>query len=416
MKRWMWIAGGVVLLAVIVIASVTGGDPKGEVVYVEPVERRDIQAIVSAPGEVDPKVKVNISAHVIGKIEKLYFNEGDAVQRGDRLVDLERAAYIAQRDRMRSEVANRRIEVSRARISLANAESQYKRAQDLSQQGIQAQELFEQTRLQRDNARAALASAEEAVRQSQAGLAQAENDLERTMIVSPIDGKVVQLSAQEGEVVITGTMNNPGSVIAVIADLSEILVQAEVGETEITGIRVGQEARVRVDALPGRVFEGRVAEIGSSASVRAGAGSGIRYFRVQISLVDPDEALRPGMTSQVEIVTEALKNALTVPIQSVVERDPKTLKARTGRDARAGSDSPLGKYVFIYENENANLRPVTTGISNDTHVAIVSGLKDTDQIVTGPFRTLRSLENEARVRPEEEDEADTKADQAKEEE
>lgn len=413
----MWIAGGVALLAVIVIASAAGGDPKGEVVYVEPVQRRDIQAIVSAPGEVDPKVKVNISAHVIGKIEKLYFREGDMVRKGDRLVDLERAAYVAQRDRMRSEVANRRIEVSRARISLANAEAQFKRAQDLSQQGIQAQELFEQTRLQRDNARAALASAEEAVRQALAGLAQAENDLERTMIVSPIDGKVVQLSAQEGEVVITGTMNNPGSVIAVIADLSEILVQAEVGETEITGIRVGQEARVRVDALPGRVFEGRVAEIGSSASVRAGAGSGIRYFRVEISLINPDESLRPGMTSQVEIVTDAAKGALTVPIQSVVERDPKTLKVRTGRDARAASDSPLGKYVFLYENEKATLRPVTTGISNDTHVAIVSGLQEGDQIVTGPFRTLKSLENEARVRPEEEGGGNEgKTDSAKEEE
>ena len=411
----MWIAGGAVLLLVIIIASAAGGDKKGETVYVEPVQRRDIQAVVSAPGEVDPKVKVNISAHVIGKIEKLYFKEGDTVRKGDRLVDLERVAYVAQRDRMRSEVANRRIEVNRARISLANAESQFKRAQELSQQGIQAQELFEQTRLQRDNARAALASAEEAVRQAQAGLAQAEDDLERTMIVSPIDGKVVQLAAQEGEVVITGTMNNPGSVIAVIADLSEILVQAEVGETEITGIRVGQEARVRVDALPGRTFDGRVAEIGSSASVRAGAGSGIRYFRVEITLTNPDESLRPGMTSQVEIVTDAAKNALTVPIQSVVERDPKTLKVRTGKNQRAG-DSPLGKFVFIYENEKATLRPVTTGISSDTHVAIVSGLEEKHQVITGPFRTLRKLENGATVRPEEEDDDARPADEAKEEE
>ena len=186
MKRWLAISGGVVVVLIIIIASIKGGGSRGELVYVEQAGRRDIESSVSAPGEIDPKVKVNISGQVIGKIDRLYMKEGDTVRKGDRLVDLEKENYVAQRDRMRSEVANRRIEVSRARTNLANAERQYARAREMQQQGIQAQELFDNARLAYDNARSAVPSAEEAVRQSTAALQQAETDLSRTTIVAPM--------------------------------------------------------------------------------------------------------------------------------------------------------------------------------------------------------------------------------------
>ncbi|HWS70628.1 MAG TPA: efflux RND transporter periplasmic adaptor subunit, partial [Thermoanaerobaculia bacterium] len=322
MKRGLIALAIVAAIGLIVFFSIRGGGEHGPKVYVEPAKPRRIEAVVTAPGEIDPKVKVNISSHVVGKIERLYFNEGDTVRKGQKLVEVEKQVFIAQRDRMRAEVANRRIEVLRAKSALGTAQLSYNRATRMREQGIQAQELFDRAGLEYENAKAAYASAEEGVRQAAASLAEADNELSRTTIVSPIDGKVVQLNAHEGEVVVTGTMNNPGSIIAVIADLSEILVEAEVGETEVVAIRAGEPAKIKVDAVAEKAYAGHVTEIGSSAAVRANAGSGIRYFKVKVAIDDPDERLRPGMTSQVSIITSAVSDSLAVPIQSVVERVP----------------------------------------------------------------------------------------------
>lgn len=400
MKRWLIIGGAAIVIAAIVIASVSGGGPKGEKVYAEPAAKRTIESIVSAPGQVDPKVKVNISAHIVGKIEKLYFLEGETVKRGQRLVDLEKHIYVAQRDRLRAELASRRVEVRRAQAALNTAQASYQRAQSLSKQGIQAQELFDQSRLAQDNAIAALGSAQQGVAQAQAGLRQAEEDLSRTTIVSPIDGKVVQLNAHEGEVVVTGTMNNPGSVIAVIADLSQILVEAEVGETEVVSVALGQEARIKVDAIPDHEYKGRVVEIGSSAAVRQGAGAGIRYFKVKVGIDNADDRLRPGMTSQVAIVTRVAPDAVVVPIQSVVERVPGN-KAGDDDSDEEDSDKPKKNYVFVVEGKKGGEKvkqvEVQTGISDATHVVISSGIKPGEKVVTGPFRTMRKLKDGATV-------------------
>ena len=399
MKRWLIIAGAAVLVTVMVIFSVRSSGPKGEKVYTEPATTKTIESTVTAPGQIDPKVKVNISAHIVGKIEKLYFVEGEAVRRGQKLVDLEKHIYVAQRDRLRAEVASRHVEVQRARAALATAQAALQRAQNLSKQGIQAQELFDQARLAYDNALAGQATAQQGVAQAQAGLRQADEDLSRTTIVSPIDGKVVQLNAHEGEVVVTGTMNNPGSVIAVIADLSVILVEAEVGETEVVGVKLGQPAKVKVDAIPDKEYQGHVVEIGSSAAVRQGAGAGIRYFKVKVAIDNADERLRPGMTSQVSIVTNSAPNAVAVPIQAVVERVP----GAKGDEGADDEDKPKKKYVLTVVDGKAKQVEVQTGISDATHVALLSGVKKGDQIVTGPFRTLKKLKDGAAVHVEKEE-------------
>lgn len=392
MKRGLIIAGVAVLVAAVIFFSVRGGDPKGEKVYTEAAGKKTIESVVTAPGEIDPKVKVNISAHIVGKIEKLYFNEGDTVRRGQKLVELEKPLYLAQRDRLSAELASRRVEVQRARAAMNTAQAQYDRAQSLSKQGIQAQELFDQARLAYENARAGVAAAEQGVYQAQAGLRSASEDLSRTTIVSPLDGKVVQLNAREGEVVVTGTMNNPGSVIAVIADLSQILVEAEVGETEVVSVSLQQPAKIKVDAIPDREYHGRVVEIGSSAAVRQGAGAGIRYFKVKVAIDDADARLRPGMTSQVSIVTNSAQNAVAVPIQAVVERVP----GSTGDDAD-DDDKPKKKYVFLAVDAKAKQVEVQTGISDTTHVVITSGVKEGDRLITGPFRTLKKLKDGAAI-------------------
>jgi HlyD family secretion protein len=393
MKKTLIIVGAIVLVAVIIFASVRGGGPKGEKVYVEPVTQRNIQAIVTAPGEIDPKVKVNISAHIVGKIEKIYFVEGDSVKKGQRLVDLEKTAYQAAYSRAQAAVSNSRIEVARAKTAMATTEMAYKRAMNLRQQGIQAQELFDQARQANDNAIAGYNSALQGVNQAQALLQQAQTDLDHTTILSPITGKAVQLNAHEGEVVITGTMNNPGSVIAVIADLSEILVEADVGETEITGIRVNEPAKIHVDAIPEKEYSGHVAEIGSSAALKQGAGAGMRYFKVKVQIDNTDDRLRPGMTAQVSIITTTSGSALSVPIQSVVERVPPALaKSKSGTDDE-DENAPKSKYVFVVKDGKAKMTEVKTGVSDATHVAIVSGLSAKDQVVTGPFRTLKKLKD-----------------------
>ena len=322
MKRALIIAGAVIILGIIVFASVRASGPKAEKVFAQPVRPRKIEAVVTAPGEVDPKVKVNIDAHIVGKIEHLNFQEGDTVRKGQKLVELERYAYEAQRDRARAAVSSSRIEVTRAKVALDTAQLAYNRAVKMKQQGIQAQELFDNAQLALENARAASQSAAEGVRQAEAMLQQADTDLSHTTIVSPIDGKVVQLNAHEGEVVVTGTMNNPASVIAVIADLSEILVESDVNETDVVSLRLGMPAKIHIDAIPDKEYAGHVAEIGSSAAARQSAGAGIRYFKVKAAIDNPDGRLRPGMTSQVSIITSTAANTPALPIQSVVERVP----------------------------------------------------------------------------------------------
>jgi HlyD family secretion protein len=401
-KRALIIGGALVVVAIIVFASVKGGGPAGEKVYVEPAGTRTIEAVVTAPGEIDPKIKVNISAHIVGKIERLYFNEGDTVKRGQKLVDLEKFLFVAQRDRLQAELASRRVEVQRAHAALNTAKASYQRAQNLARQGIQAQELFDQSRLGYDNAVAGLAAAEQGVQQTQAGLRSASEDLSRTTLHSPIDGKVVQLNAHEGEVVVTGTMNNPGSVIAVIADLSQILVEAEVGESEVVGVKIEQPAKIKVDAVPNKEYHGHVVEIGSSAAVRQGAGAGTRYFKVKVAIDDADEPLRPGMTSQVSIVTSSARNTVAVPIQAVIDRVP---GAKGDESSSEDEDKPKKKYVFLAKDGKAKQVEVTTGISDATHVSIVSGIKAGDSVITGPFRTLKKLKDGAAIEVTKEEKA-----------
>ncbi|HKS22321.1 MAG TPA: efflux RND transporter periplasmic adaptor subunit [Thermoanaerobaculia bacterium] len=406
MKRTLIIGGAVIVVAVIVLFSIKSTSSNAEQVYIDTVKTKKIESVVTAPAEINPSLKVNISAHIVGKIERLYIKEGDMVRRNQKLIDLERPAYEAQYQRAQAEVQNRKIEVERARVALATADLAYKRAVNMQTQGIQAQEIFEKAKLDIENARAGYASAQEGVRQAVALLTSSQTDLSHTTIVSPIDGKVVQLNAHEGEVVVTGTMNNPASVIAVIADLAEILAEADVGETEVVGIKLGQPAKIKVDAVPDKDYVGRVVEIGSSATQRASAGSGMRYFKVKSAIENADDRLRPGMTAQVSITTLSAPSAVAVPIQAVVERVPPVAGAK--KTDTVDENAPKKKYVFVVKDGVAKMTEVATGISDATNVAITSGVKAGDKIVTGPFRILKSLKDGAHVEATKEPAKETK--------
>ena len=388
MKRILIAALVLGLLGVVVFASLRGSrGPKGTKVYVEEVKRQDIGRVVKASGEIDPREKVNISAHVVGKIERLYVEEGDLVRKGQPFLDLERESYTAARDQWSAQLRKAHTEVRQADVALADARNKLGRARRLNQEGILSAEQLEAAELAQANAELRLEDARESVRQAQANLAEAQDDLRKTTIYSPLSGRVIKLNAEEGEVVVSGTMNNPASVIGEIADLSVILANVDVDETEVVLVKPGQTARILVDALPEKEYHGRVAEVGNKGFSRANQPD-VTFFDVEILLEDPDEDLRPGMSVRAEINTAVHAKALVVPIQAVVERDLKN------RETGATEEADV---VYVVENGKAAQRVVKTGISDETRVEVVSGVQDKDKVVSGPYRSLRDLDDGDRV-------------------
>lgn len=396
MSKRAWIGGFVVLLlATVVVVSLTASrQGKGVRVYVEPVERRDLTERVKASGQIDPRVKVNISAHVIGKIERLHVREGDWIEAGTPFLELEKEAFIAARDQWEAQYRMAETEVRQAEVALRDAELKLQRARRLAQEGIASAEELESAELQKVSAELRLARAREAVRQAAASLDKARDDLAKATIYAPLSGRVIALHAKEGEVVVSGTMNNPASIIGVIADLSEILAEVEVDETEVVKVRTGQEVVVKVDALPDREYRGRVVEIGSSGFHRPQQPD-VTYFKVKVLLEEPDRDLLPGMSVRAEIEIATRSRTLVVPLQAVVERLPLTsdgVSAETG-----GSDDEI-KVVFVVEDEVVHQRRVETGISDATHVEILSGVEEGEKVVTGPYRSLKDLQHRDPVR------------------
>jgi HlyD family secretion protein len=381
-----FVIGAVVVLALggIVFASLHAqGQGKGASVYAETVARKDVAQIVKATGELQPRVKVNISAHVVGKIDKLYVVEGDWIDKGKPFLRLEQQAFLAQRDQWAAQLRSAETAVRQSEVSLADSRVKLSRAQKLRAEGVSAQQDLDAAQLAETSSRLQVDSAHDAVRQTQANLNKAQDDLTKTTIYSPLTGRVIALNAKEGEVVVSGTMNNPGSVIGTIADMSEILAEVDVDETEIVSVRLGQPAVLRVDALPLKEYHGKVVEVGSSGYNRPSQPD-VTFFKVKILLDHPDPDLRASMSVRAEINTAAHTLALVVPIQAVVDREPVGAKDNNAKDV---------KVVFVVENGKARQREVQTGISDETLVELTSGVKPGEKVVTGPYRTLRDLKD-----------------------
>ncbi len=390
MKRVL--VGLVIVLALggIVFASLRANKgKKGPKVYVEEAKRREIVQVVKSTGSIDPKEKVNLSSHVVGKIEKLYVHEGDTIRAGQPFLDLEKDTYLSSRDRFKAQLASARTAVHKSEVMLADSRARLSRAQRLSGEGVVSQEQLEAAQLAESSARLSLDEAHDMVTQASASLDQAKTDLAKTTIYAPISGRVIRLDAEQGEVVVFGTMNNPASIIGVIADLSEILANVDVDETEIVNIHPGQSATLKVDAVSGREYHGHVVEVGSSGSSRPQQPD-VTFFEVKIQLDDADEALRPGMSVRASIRAEAHPNALVVPIQAVVERAPLDAAGKP-IEGSAGSDEV--KVAFVVIDGKARQKPVTLGLSDETHIEILSGLDPGAKVITGPYRTLRDLKD-----------------------
>ncbi len=386
----------VVLLALgaIVFFSIRSGDRKKAIrVYLEEVERQDIARLVKASGEIDPRVKVNLSAHVIARIERLFVEEGDSIEAGDPVLELEKEAFVAIRNRAVAELSIARSRQRQAEIELEDNDLKLRRMQRLADEMVISSEQLESSQLQHKSAELRLEQSREAILQAQASLEKAEDDLAKTTIYAPLSGRVIELRAEEGEVVVSGTMNNPASVIAIIADLSEILAVVDVDETEVAYLVLGQSVELEVDALPDETYSGRVVEIGSSGFQR-NRQPDVTFFGVKILLEEPDEILRTGMSVRARINTAERTVALVAHIQAVVDRPP----LADGDESQDNADDTAAEHdeirvVFVVEEDVARQRAVEIGLSDETHVEIVTGLEVGEKVVTGPYRSLKQLDD-----------------------
>jgi HlyD family secretion protein len=406
-----------VLAAVVIFSMRSGGGNKGPRVYVEKVKQGDIVRVVKASGEIDPRIKVNISSPIIGKIEKLWVEEGDEVEAGDPFLRLETEALTAIRNQASAQLAIAQSRLRQAEISREDAQLKLQRMERLSKEMIASAEQLEAASLQEVSARLTIEQARETVSQAKAVLDKAADDLSKTTIFAPLSGRVIALSAEEGEVVVSGTMNNPASVIGTIADLSEILAEVDVDETEVAYLELGQPVTLAVDALPDEEFSGAVVEIGSSGTPRPRQPDVI-FFKVKILLENPDPSLRPGMSARAEIETARNQDVLLAPIQAVVDRPPLDEEAEVGTDEDSGvegegtvasdqdEDDEEIQVVFVVEDDIAHQRAVVTGLSDATLAEIATGLEDGEQVVVGPYRSLKDLEDGDRVRPRSQDDDD----------
>jgi len=371
MKKKLLIGGGILLLIAIVAGSMMGDGKKAKEVYTEKVEKKTVSQTVMASGEIQPLNQVNIQANVVARIIKLFFKEGDWVKKGQHLVDLEKDQYLLQRDQMQSTLEATRASLVMAEASLVETRAKYERVKNLVAEKLLQEEQLESAEAAYKSAVARVDSAEEDIKRTRKMLDETEDRLAKTTIVSPMDGKVVQLAMKEGEVVVSG-MNIPGSVVAVVADLAEILAQVDVVESEIAKVKLGMPARIEVDALPGTIFRGVVIEIAESAFKQLD----VSYFKVKIRLTEPGEALKPGMTAKAKIVIEEKTAVPAVSVQVVQEKDKK-------------------KYAFLAEGgtkaKKAKKVEVTTGLSDNLLTEILSGLKEGDTVVSGPSRVLKDL-------------------------
>ena len=394
MKRVIIVIAVLFALGAIVFFSIRAGDRKKAIrVYLEEVERQDIARLVKASGEIDPRVKVNLSAHVIARIERLFVEEGDSIEAGDPVLELEKDAFVAIRDRAVAELSIARSRLRQAEIELEDNDLKLKRMQRLADEMVISSEQLESSQLQHKSAELRLEQSREAILQAQASLEKAEDDLAKTTIFAPLSGRVIELRAEEGEVVVSGTMNNPASVIGIIADLSEILAVVDVDETEVAYLELGQSVELEVDALPDDTYSGRVVEIGSSGFQR-NRQPDVTFFGVKILLEEPDEILRTGMSVRARINTAEKTDVLVAPIQAVVDRPPLADEDESqGNADETAAEHDEIRVVFVVEEEMARQRAVEIGLSDETHVEIVTGLEVGEKVVTGPYRSLKELDD-----------------------
>jgi HlyD family secretion protein len=402
----------------------------GTEVRLEAAEARDLVATVTASGNVRARRMVDISSDVSSRVAQLLVNEGDDVRAGQVLLRLDPTQFEAAVSRARAGLSQAAAQAAQQEATLLRANRDHERLRALYQRDsmLVSPQQLQDAATNAEVARASLEGARYFVDQARASLDEAEDRLAKTIIRAPIDGKVTRLQVEEGETVIIGTMNNPGSLILTISDLGVVEIVVQVDETDVPQLAVGDSAEVEIDAFPGEKFTGRVTEIGNSAirppaaQIQGGAPGqqAAIDFEVVITLDEPPVVLRPDLSATADIVTDARTGALAIPIIAVTVRPAAdTLpenrdKAREsegfslfgGADPeppaqpgvpRAGENEVEG--AFLVSGGVATFVPVRTGITGDEYLEVLSGIAAGDTVVAGPYQVIRDLASGDRVRP-----------------
>ena len=404
-RRNALILVGVAAVVVVSLILGQGIDRKDRTeVTTDRVERGTIVAKVSGPGRVRAETKVQISSSLLGRIVELGVDEGDVVTRGQFLLKLDDVFYSSQVAQARARLERASAELRTAERDLNDASEQF--ARDLISEKEYADfQAFE-------------ASYSQAYEEAGAALRAAEDQLEKTVFHSPIDGVVTRLNVEEGENVVTGTMNQPGTVIMTISDLSNMEVEVEIDETDIVDVEIGQSAEIDVEALADTTLTGTVTEVGNSGITSlAGTQEEVTNFLVTVLVTDVHPALKPGMTATVEIVTATHEDALNVPIQAVVARTPSELEAaaddsetdeepRKSRSELEEEKEMEGVFV-VTEEDQALFVPVVSGIADELSIEVEGELEEDQKIVSGPYKVLRTLKNGDDLKVESDEETDS---------
>ena len=438
------IAGAVLIAAAAAGAAFWWRNPDLPGVTAETLRRRDLDALVSASGKIQPQRQVNVSANTMGRVTRLAVREGERVRAGQFLLEIDPRSLEGQLQRgeagvaaARSSLQQAKTSVEQARVTLGLARQNLKRQDELWKEGLTSRESLERAQNEVDVREAELKTREqeiqtreEQIKQEQATLATTRYNLSQVIISSPMDGIVTRRNIEEGENVMVGTMNNAGTVLLTIADMSVIEAEVEVDETDIPAVTLGLEARVTIDAVPDRTFRGRVTEIGNSPIQTGAATAGTPQatnFKVVITLEEKVPDVRPGFTCTAEVTTATRRNVVSVPIQAVTVREmlydqagtlvhepppPRPSRFRLfGRPAAeptpAAAEPPPGhtrmetEGIFVLRDGRAIFVPIKVGIAGERFFEVLSGVTESDRVITGPFNSVRELADGSAVRLQE---------------
>jgi HlyD family secretion protein len=412
-KKFLLIGGGVIVLAVVVFAVLHSQRKQVARVDWQEVVRKRLVATVSASGTIHPQRAVDVSANVIGKVTELAVAEGDTVVQGDFLLRIDPAEFLADVRALEAAVRTARADLDLAGASAAKAQQDLARTEQLQAQDLSSQEQLEAAQTAAQIERARVTAARSRLLQVQANLEKARYDLAKVTVTAPMSGVITRLSVEEGENAIMGTLNNPGTVLLVISDLSVMEARVRVDETEVVKVALDQQAKIEIDAFPDTAFTGRVTEIGNSPIFAStGASQQAVDFEVKITLNEHIANIRPGLSAKAEIKVAERDSCVAVPLGAVVVRKwppaQRPIAAPAGVAANADEVARTDREgVFLVQADSAKFQPVTLGIAGEDDFEAIAGLEVGQKVVTGPFRILRDLEHgdlvAQRKRPDAED-------------
>ncbi len=387
----------------------------------EAVDKRNLVATVTASGNVRARRKVDISSDISARVTQLLVDEGEDVEEGQVLLRLDPTRYQAAVNRSQANLSQSQASVTQARANLLRSERDAERMASLSARDslLVSRQDVENAETNLQVQQSLMESSEFGVYQAQAALEEAQDQLSKTIIRAPMAGRITRLNVEQGETVIVGTMNNPGSLVLTVSDLSVMEVVLEVDETDVPEIALGDSANVELDAFPDLEFPGVVSEIGNSAirppSQAAGTGQTPTIdFEVVVTLSDPEVELRPDLSATAEVITETRNDQLSIPIIALTLRDEEQDEGSGESSDNGVSDAtpdPI-EGVFVVRDGQVTFTPVTVGIAGQEYFEVISGLSLGDTVVSGPYQVVRTLEDGDAVQPDEGSDSDDGTDGA----